>query len=106
MMIAGPGLQLLWCTVRHYFAVGDDHCPIAYSGNLFEYMCRDDYYLVFGQTSDHLSHLMLLVRVEPVSRFIQYQHLWIVENGLGKPNPSLETLGQCFDTLVNHRVQR
>ena len=61
--------------------------------------------LVASQVLNQLAHVMLLVRIEAIGRFIQNQHLGIVHNCLGQAYPSPDTFRQGFDGLLTHRMQ-
>ena len=82
---------------------GDDDGAGADGLDLFEDVGRDDDRLVRRHRRDQRAHLVLLVRVEPVGRLVQDQHLGIVQQRLSQADAALEALGQRLDRLVAAR---
>ncbi|MNV51191.1 hypothetical protein D3C71_1432310 [compost metagenome] len=104
-MIARAALQLQRRAIGEQLAVGDHHRAGTDRADFFENMGGDDHDLVVGQALDQLAHLVLLVRIEAIGRLVEDQHLGIMHDGLGQPDPALEALGQGLDRLFEDSVQ-
>ncbi len=48
---------------------------------------------------------MFLIRIEPVSGFIEDQHRRIVHDGLGESDATAKALGEGLDGLLQHRAK-
>ena len=55
-----------------------------------------------GQFTDHGPDFVLLVRIEPVGRFVEDQHRRLVQHRLRQTDAPLESLRECFDRLSHH----
>ena len=83
-------------------ALGNDHRPAAHGMDLFEDVGGNHDGLVRRHLLDHLAYMVFLVRIEAVGRFVQDQHVRIVQQGLGQAHPPGKALGQGLDRLIEH----
>ena len=86
-------------------AVGDNHRPRADSGDLFENVRRNNHDFVAGKILNKFPHMLLLVGVQAIGRFVQNQHFGVVHDCLREANPALKPFRQCFDFLQSHRAK-
>ncbi len=56
--------------------------------------------LFFSNIPDQLSDFNNLVGIQPGRRFIENENFWIMDQGLGQPNPLPVSLGQLTNFLV------
>ena len=57
-------------------------------------------------SQDELAHLMLLVGIEAVGRFVQHQHVGVVQQRLRQPDPAAVALGESVDRLFQYVCER
>jgi hypothetical protein len=69
-------------------------------------MCVEKTMALFAHPPDQLPHLMFLIWIQAVGRFIQHQHLRIMNNRLRKTGPVPIALRQRLNTLMQHRLQK
>ena len=55
---------------------------VAHLFNFFKNMCRHDDTFFLCHLIDQLTHFMLLIRIQPIRRFVEDQHLRVVNEGL------------------------
>ena len=105
VVVGRAGLQLLGALVDHDAAGGDDDRPCADRLDLFQDVGRDDDRLVAGHVVQQAAHLMLLVRIESVGRFVEDQHLRVEQDRLGQADPAAKALRQGLDRPVEDTLQ-
>ena len=97
--------QLLRRAVGHNLAAVNDDRPRADRIHFLQDVRREDDRLLLAHPPDQLPHLVLLIRIQPVRRLVQHQHVGVVNDGLGETGAVAITLGERLDALVQHRFQ-
>ena len=85
--------------------IGDDDGACAHLVDLLQDVGGNDDQLVLAELVDQAPHLVLLIRIETVGRFIQYQHLRVVNQRLRQSDAAAKALRQRLDDLMDHRSQ-
>src|SRR5262245_19389887 len=65
-------------------------------------MCREDKRFCAAELLNQVSDLNNLIRIEPACRFIEDQHLRLVEKSLSEPYALPVALGELADVFVAH----
>jgi hypothetical protein len=106
VVIARTRFQLTRRFVRHQPALRNDHCTCADRVHFFEDVSGDDDDLVLAQIVDQSPDFVFLIRIQAVGRFIENQHLRVMEQRLSESHTSPKSFRQGLDDLVGHRSQR
>ena len=59
-----------------------------------------------GDAANQVAHRMFLIGIQAIGRLVQDQHLGIVQDGLGQPDPAAKTLGQGLEPAPGDERER
>ena len=93
------------CAVGDNLAAVNDDRPRADGIDFLQNVRREDDPLLLAHPPDQLPHLMLLIRIQPVRRLVQHQHVGIMDDGLGETRAMAKPLGERLNALVQDRFQ-
>lgn len=97
--VVGTRLELGGAAVEDEFALVDDDYAAADGLDFFEDVRGNDDGLALAHVADEHAHLVLLVGVQAVCRFVKHQHRRVVKNRLGKAAAVEVAFGQGVDAL-------
>ena len=98
-------LQLLRRAVGDNLAAVNDDGPRTNRLDFLQNVRRKNNGLAFAHPADQAADLVLLVRVQAVGRFVQHQHVGIVDDGLGETGAMAVTLGKRVHALIKNAIR-